>query len=119
MLPVIPVIPDTELLLQAGSGLEGTKVRIAGLLSAMGDHRIEVLSRDDPASMTVAVGIRCRTCGSGLRGAVPFAARQAPEGLDGVIITWLESMAILFTEKFPSSCEEARRLAIVRDVMES
>ena len=116
---MIPVIPDTELLLRAGSGLEGTKIRIAALLSAMGDHRISVKSLDDPATMTVAVGIRCRACGSGLRGSVPFAARQHPEGLDGVTIAQLEEMANLFIEKFPSSCEEARRLAIVRDVMES
>ena len=81
---------DTKLTVRAGTSLEGTKVRLAGMLSALGDHDIEVLSLDDPESRAVAVGIRCRICGSGLKGAVPFAARQAPEGLNGVTALWLE-----------------------------
>ena len=106
-------------ILRAGSGLEGAKIRIAMLLEAEGDHDIDVVSLDDPRSWTVAIGVWCKICRSGFKGSIPFAAKHAPEGLDGVIIMKLEEMASLFMKEFPSSCEEARRLKVVRDVMES
>jgi hypothetical protein len=88
-------------------------------MSEWGDHgRVHALHLDDPANMTVAVGIRCNACGSTVRSSIPLRrVRSGPPG-QAVMEEFVAAIEA-FMREVPPSCEEARRLGIVRYVMES
>ena len=76
-------------------------------------HDVQALSRDDPTSLTIKVGIRCRRCGSTIRGSVQFSS----EDLDRAVVDKFEEILVAFQARFEPSCEDARRMNIVRRVM--
>lgn len=78
-------------------------------------HGVQALCHDDPINMTIVVGIRCKNCESMVRSSVAFSS----EDLDKAVVDKFRDILIGFQARFSPSCEEARRMNIVRRVMES
>jgi hypothetical protein len=87
-------------------------------LSEWGDHEVRAVYLDDPATLSVAVGVRCRACGSAVRTSIPLH-RIRTDPHDRVVAEELRRVVTAFMQRVPPSCEEARRMAVVRNVMES
>lgn len=83
---------------------------------AFGDHDLQITTVDNPATLKVTCGVRCRTCGWCFRTVVSFPVGTKPASDKGVLEATFYQLLRRFCQEVDEDCKTASLMTVVTGI---